>query len=43
MLNYFNSKMILTGTKIQNEVKKGKIIIEPFFESQINPNSYNML
>ena len=33
--------MILTGEKIKQEVKKGKIIIDPFDEKQINPNSYN--
>lgn len=33
--------MILTGEKIKEEVKNGKIIIDPFDEAQINPNSYN--
>lgn len=33
--------MILTGSEIQKNVKSGKIIIEPFDSSQINPNSYN--
>lgn len=33
--------MILTGTKIADEVKKGRIHITPFNESRINPNSYN--
>lgn len=33
--------MILTGSKISEEVKNGKIIIEPFNYESINPNSYN--
>jgi dCTP deaminase len=33
--------MILTGEKIKEEVKRGRIIIDPFDEGQINPNSYN--
>ena len=33
--------MILSGTKIDEEVKKGKIIIEPYNFKDINPNSYN--
>ncbi|MEA3449394.1 MAG: deoxycytidine deaminase [Patescibacteria group bacterium] len=33
--------MILTGTKITEEIEKGNIIIEPFSSEQINPNSYN--
>ena len=33
--------MILTGTKIIEEVKKGNIIIDPLNLDQINPNSYN--
>jgi len=33
--------MILTGSKIKEEVAVGNILIEPFSESQINPNSYN--
>ncbi|MGI6278643.1 MAG: dCTP deaminase [Patescibacteria group bacterium] len=33
--------MILTGKKIKEEVKKGKIVIDPFDESKINPNSYD--
>ncbi|HSW88790.1 MAG TPA: dCTP deaminase [Candidatus Saccharimonadales bacterium] len=36
-----NFKMILTGDKIHKEVKKGKIIIDPFVLTQINPNSYD--
>ena len=39
MWNY--SKMILTGTKIKQELNKSKITIIPFNESQLNPNSYN--
>lgn len=34
--------MILTGTKILKEVKRGKITISPFDEKCINPNSYNV-
>jgi len=33
--------MILTGDKIKEEVEKGKIIINPFSEKNLNPNSYN--
>ncbi|MCA9332946.1 dCTP deaminase [Candidatus Saccharibacteria bacterium] len=33
--------MIITGSSIKREVEKGKIHIEPFIESQLNPNSYN--
>lgn len=33
--------MILTGLKIKEEIENGSIAIEPFLESQINPNSYN--
>lgn len=33
--------MILTGKKIKEEVSLGSIFIEPFSDSQINPNSYN--
>lgn len=33
--------MILTGSEILKQVKKGDIIITPFSEDQLNPNSYN--
>jgi dCTP deaminase len=33
--------MILSGMKIQEKVLANEIIIDPFFPSQINPNSYN--
>lgn len=33
--------MILTGSKIREEVKNKKIVIEPFNIDNINPNSYN--
>lgn len=33
--------MILTGSKIKEEVIKGSIRISPFSEEQVNPNSYN--
>jgi dCTP deaminase len=33
--------MILTGTKIAEEVKTGNIVIVPFDKEQVNPNSYN--
>jgi len=33
--------MILTGPKIEKEVKRGNIVIDPFKSSQINPNSYD--
>src|SRR3989338_3049002 len=32
--------MILTGSKIKSEFKRGNIIISPFSDDQINPNSY---
>lgn len=33
--------MILSGSKIIEEVKNNRIVIEPFLESLVNPNSYN--
>lgn len=33
--------MILSGNKIKEEVKKGRITIEPFDKNMLNPNSYN--
>jgi dCTP deaminase len=33
--------MILTGKQIIEEVRKGRIVIDPFNEKCINPNSYN--
>ena len=33
--------MILTGNKITQEVKAGRIHIEPFDLERVNPNSYN--
>lgn len=33
--------MILSGKKIDEEVKNNKIIIEPYNSDDINPNSYN--
>lgn len=33
--------MILTGSEIQREVFNGNILITPFDERQVNPNSYN--
>ena len=33
--------MILTGNKIKEEIKSGKITIKPFTLDQVNPNSYN--
>jgi len=33
--------MILTGSEIKNQVKKGNIHIKPFTNSLLNPNSYN--
>ncbi len=33
--------MILSGLKIEEEVKNGKITIDPFNKNDINPNSYN--
>jgi dCTP deaminase len=33
--------MILTGNEIRKQVKNGTIVIDPFDEDQLNPNSYN--
>lgn len=33
--------MILTGTKIIEEVRRGTITLSPFSEKAVNPNSYN--
>lgn len=33
--------MILTGKEIASEVSRGKIIIDPFTPSQVQPNSYD--
>lgn len=33
--------MILTGSQIKRSVEQGDIVIDPFDECQINPNSYN--
>lgn len=33
--------MILTGSEIQKNVENGKIVIDPFDVSRLNPNSYN--
>ena len=33
--------MILTGSKIKDEIKAGNIVLEPFSDDQVNPNSYN--
>jgi len=33
--------MILTGPEIIESCLKGKIVIEPLIEEQVNPNSYN--
>lgn len=33
---------MLTGDKIKKEIKKGNIVIDPFDESRLNPNSYNV-
>lgn len=35
------NKMILSGSEIKRQINK-KIFIEPFDESRINPNSYNL-
>lgn len=33
--------MILTGSKIKEEVEAGTIVLKPFSADQVNPNSYN--
>ena len=33
--------MILTGPEIATQVKKRRIILQPFSQAQVNPNSYN--
>ena len=35
-------RMILTGNAIKESIKNGDIVISPFNESQLNPNSYNL-
>lgn len=44
-MNSFNlvkgNFMILTGAEIAKQVQRGKIVIHPFDEAQLNPNSYN--
>lgn len=34
--------MILTGPEIKKRMQQGTIVIEPFRESALNPNSYNL-
>lgn len=34
--------MILTGSRISEEVAMGKIVIDPFYFDRINPNSYDL-
>lgn len=34
--------MILSGKEILKNIKEKKIVIEPFDESRLNPNSYNL-
>lgn len=34
--------MILTGLKIKEEIERGRIGIDPFDASKLNPNSYNV-
>jgi dCTP deaminase len=34
--------MILSSKEIREEMHRGKIVIQPFAESQLNPNSYNL-
>lgn len=34
--------MILTSSRIIEEIKNGNIVIEPFDEKYLNPNSYNL-
>lgn len=33
--------MILTGSEIKKYIERGDIVIDPFCEDQLNPNSYN--
>jgi len=41
-LRKIKEKMILSGKEILKEVENGKLVIEPFDERRINPNSYNL-
>lgn len=34
--------MILTGNKIKQEIESGKIVVSPFNEAQVGPNSYDV-
>jgi len=36
------TKMILTGKEILKRMEKGDIVINPFDEKRLNPNSYNL-
>lgn len=33
---------MLTGAEIEKQIRKGNILIDPFDESRLNPNSYNL-
>ena len=33
---------MLSGTKIKESIKSGAIVIDPFNEDQLNPNSYDL-
>ena len=34
--------MLLSGVEIKRQMKLGNIVIDPFSEEQLNPNSYNL-
>ena len=34
--------MILSGLAIREQIRRGTIAIEPYEESRLNPNSYNL-
>lgn len=41
-MNELNQFGILSGNEIRQRMSKGDIIIEPFDDSQLGPNSYNL-
>lgn len=41
-MNELNQYGILSGNEIRQRMSKGDIIIEPFDDSQLGPNSYNL-
>ena len=34
--------MLLSGSEIKRQMALGNLVIDPFSEEQLNPNSYNL-